>query len=407
MFKRSLQASVEGIKKARSALIRNSLTQQQLADELNISRQPISKFFQGKPIERYIFQEICIRLDLNWEIIALSSLPDADDVVSISNIETLVQEIREKIKPSILKRCGFMRVLDMTQPMKLNDIYTDVNILEKITGRQRVRIDELLPEFERFGLSRITEQRIPALEAVKKYPKLMILGKPGAGKTTFLKYLAIRCIGGEFEPHLVPIFVSLKNFAEVVNKTGLLEFITQFVQASQFSLEDSQQDANIKQLLIHGRMLILLDGLDEVKEQDSIRVFNEIRDLSDRFSENQFAITSRIVAVEYIFEQFTEVEIADFSDQQIVEFAVKWFEIKEPLETEELLKKLQQNKRIQELATTPLLLTLVCLIFEEIANLPTNRSELYKEAVYVLLKKWDAMRGIKRNELCQQLSPQC
>jgi predicted NACHT family NTPase len=405
MTRRSLQASSEGIKKAKTALIRNSLTQQQLAEELNISRQPVSKFFQGKPIERYIFQEICIRLDLNWEIIASSSLWHTDDIESISDIDNLVQEIREKVKPSILKRCGIMRVLDMTQPMQLNDIYADVNILEKITGQRWIG-NELLQEtnfedFERFGLSRITEERVAALKAVEKYSKLMILGKAGSGKTTFLKYLAIQCINGEFQSYMVPIFVNLKDFAEVDDQQELLEYI---IQASSLSLE-SQEKANIKQLLISGRMLILLDGLDEIKEEYTSRVFKEIRDFSDLFQDNSFVITSRIAAVEYTFEQFTEVEVADFDDKQIALFALNWFQNKDLTKLEKFLQKLQQNQRIKELANSPLLLTLLCLVFEEIADFPVNRSELYKEAVDILLKKWDAMRGIERDKY-KKLSPQ-
>jgi predicted NACHT family NTPase len=410
MTRRSLQASFEGIKKARAALIRNSLTQQQLADELNISRQPVSKFFQGKAIERYIFQEICIRLDLDWEML-VSSLSDTDDTANIYEIESLVQEAREKIKPSILERCGTMRVLDMTQPIKLNNIYADINILEKIIGQRWIG-NELLQEtnfedFQRFGLSRISEKRVPGLEAIKKYPKLMILGKPGSGKTTFLKYLAIQCIAGEFQARLVPIFVTLKNFAEAADKPGLLEYITQFVQqASPFTLEESQQNAHIKQLLFSGRMLILLDGLDEVREEDTSRVFKEVRDFSDHFQDNSFVITSRIAAVEYTFEHFTEVEVADFDDQQITNFAIKWFKAKDLLKAEHFLQKLQENQRIQELANSPLLLTLLCLVFEEIANFPTNCSELYKEAVDILLKKWDAKRGIERDKIYKQLSVQ-
>ncbi|MBD2609344.1 NACHT domain-containing NTPase [Scytonema hofmannii FACHB-248] len=401
MTRRSLQASSEGIKKAKAALIRNSLTQQQLADELNISRQPVSKFFQGKSIERYIFQEICIRLDLDWEML-VSSLWDTDDTASISELDNLVQQIREKIKPSILKRCGIMRVLDMTQPMQLNDIYTDVNILEKITGERWIG-NELLQEtnFERFGLSRITEERVPALKAVEKYSKLMILGKAGSGKTTFLKYLAIQCINREFLSCMVPIFVNLKDFAEVDDQQELLEYI---IQASSLSLE-SQENANIKQLLISGRMLILLDGLDEVKEEYTSRVFKDIREFSDRFQDNYFVITSRIAAVEYTFEQFTEVEIADFDDKQIALFVMNWFQNKDLTKLEKFLQKLQENQRIKELANSPLLLTLLCLVFEEIADFPVNRSELYKEAVDILLKKWDAMRGIERDKY-KQLSLQ-
>ncbi len=51
------------------------------------------------------------------------------------DINIVVQEVRKKVTPYIKERCGTMRVLDMTQPIGLSNIYTDVNILEKITGR--------------------------------------------------------------------------------------------------------------------------------------------------------------------------------------------------------------------------------------------------------------------------------
>ena len=70
-------------------------------------------------------------------------------------------------------------------------------------------------DFDRFGLGNVkVKKRFRELEAVKKYQKLIILGKPGAGKTTFLKHLAIQCLQGNFEPERIPIFVNLKSFAE-------------------------------------------------------------------------------------------------------------------------------------------------------------------------------------------------
>ena len=57
---------------------------------------------------------------------------------------------------------------------------------------------------------------------------------------------------------------------------------------------------------------------------------------------------------------------------------------------------------IQELATNPLLLTLLCLMFEESADFPSNRSELYKEGLNVLLRKWDAKRSIEREQSLQE-----
>jgi hypothetical protein len=106
--------------------------------------------------------------------------------------------------------------------------------LEKITGRRGLDLAILMgdanPEnFERFCLGDVRERRVPALEAVEKFSKLMILGKPGAGKTTFLKHLAIQCIGGTFHSDRVPVFITLKDFAEADGKPDLLGYITRLV----------------------------------------------------------------------------------------------------------------------------------------------------------------------------------
>ena len=52
------------------------------------------------------------------------------------NIDELITSVRDNIYGSVYEQCGSMRVLDMPQPIGLEDIYTDVNILEKITGRK-------------------------------------------------------------------------------------------------------------------------------------------------------------------------------------------------------------------------------------------------------------------------------
>ncbi|MDJ0732931.1 MAG: NACHT domain-containing protein [Nostocaceae cyanobacterium] len=343
MAERSLQAFPRGIQLAKQALIQKRLRQKDLIGLVCQSRQPISKFFTGKPLDREIFVGICERLGLDWKEIAelpkIAKLTHKDN--NAFDIDVLVQEVREKIKPHIQERCGTMRVLDMTHPIGLNDIYTHVNILEKITGRRRLGIDELLQnysseDFDHFGLGRIIERRIPGLEAVNKNPKLMILGKPGAGKTTFLRYLAIQCISGKFYSHLVPVFITLKDFAEAEDKPGLLEYISQ-----QFSNSVSLQD-----VMKHNRTLILLDGLDEVREKDNSRILKEIRNFSNQNRDNNFVITCRIAAREYTFEKFTEVEIADFDDKQIATFASNWFNNK-AVKPDIFLQRLEDNHRIK------------------------------------------------------------
>jgi predicted NACHT family NTPase len=407
MARQSLSASEQGIRKAQQAFRRTELTQALLAADVGLkTRYSIWKFFKGEPIELYVFKAICSRLELDWEEIAAPKLVEEKDKISIA-IDPLVQHLREKVRPSIQQRCGTIRVLDMTQPIDLIDIYTNVNLLEQLTGDRRLKLTQLLKDFDpelhsfdRIGLSRLTEKRILGIEAVKQYPKLMVLGKPGSGKTTFLKYLAIRCSSGDLLEHLVPIFVTIKDLIQARSQLSWLEFIAQFFSCH--SISTSQ----IIELLKQGRALILLDGLDEIQENVVNQVTKEIREFSDQYHTNQFVITCRIAAREYMFEKFTEVEVADFNAKQIQAFATKWFLTKESDSdiAERFIEQLQINSPIRELATNPLLLTLLLLEFEDSGDFPTDRAELYRQGIATLLKKWDAKRGILRDQVYQNLS---
>lgn len=405
---RSLKVSSGGIIQAKTALL-NCESKIALADELEISRTTVQKFFAGKPIGRENFHKICQRLKLSWQEIA--ELPAKNEFSqekldrNNSDINALVQEGRQKGYAHIQNMCGIVRVLDMSQPIGLNDIYTNVNILEKISAQQQLEITDLIEicianEFERPNIGRIIQDRVPGIEAVKKYSKLFVLGKPGSGKTTFLKHIAIQCSSGKLHSHLVPIFIALKDFAENIQQLSLLEYI---IENSNYGITS---ETVIKQLLSEGKMLVLLDGLDEVKEISSQQALNSVSSFFQQFHNNYFIITCRIAAQEHAFAEFTEIEIADFDDSEITNFTIKWFATKDPNKSKKIIQKLKVNSSIRELATNPLMLTLLCLVFEELADFPTNRAGLYKEGIDILLKKWDAKRNIERQQIYKRLSVQ-
>jgi predicted NACHT family NTPase len=140
---------------------------------------------------------------------------------SMEDLNALVQRVRSLRHEKIQHQCGTMRMLDIAQLIALADIHTDVNILEEITSQQWREVSDLLqsfnPElenFDRLGLGRVSQKRVPGLDAVSRYSKLMVLGKPGSGKTTFLQWVAMKCDRGELQSNRVPIFIRLKNFAE-------------------------------------------------------------------------------------------------------------------------------------------------------------------------------------------------
>src|ERR687886_391401 len=148
MARRSLQASPEGIKKAKQAFLRKGWTQEYLAAEVGLeTRQPIWKFFSGKPIARNVFSEICFRLDLNFEEIAAIP-PDVESEVdpkiqeSQSELDVLVTKVRQERYDKIQDQCGTLRLLDIARPVEIEDLYVDVNILEEITSQRWIEISD-------------------------------------------------------------------------------------------------------------------------------------------------------------------------------------------------------------------------------------------------------------------------
>ena len=227
---------------AKKAFKLKGWTQEYLAGATGRSRSTVINFFARRPVAKRLFQDLCIALELEWGEIAELETDEAPE--RSQNIDELIVSVRDNIYGSIYEKCGSMRVLDMSQPIGLDDIYTDVNILEKITGRRRLGISQLLEQanvesFERFSLSGVLEKRVPGLQAVEQHSKLMILGKPGAGKTTFLKHLALQCVEGRFKPKLVPLFITLKDFAEAPGQPSLLQYLIQLFAS--YGVEQTQR----------------------------------------------------------------------------------------------------------------------------------------------------------------------
>lgn len=304
-----------------------------------------------------------------------------------------VRDLRALTTEDIESRCGKIRILTMEQPIELAGVYTDVNVLERRTANLRKTRDELFREanlnnVERFGISAERLERVPGLNAFQAHQHIMIYGKPGAGKTTFLKRLAVECARGRLRPELVPIFVTLKDFSEADRSPSLFEYV---------HLQWNKSE-DTRTVLKEGRALILLDGLDEVRDHDFVRVRNAIETFTTEYHRCWIALTCRIAAREYAFERFTEVEMADFTTSQIEAFATRWFGVRgEAKRARIFMERLKANAPIFELASSPLLLTLLCLVFQERNDFDGTRAELYGEGLEILLRQWDAKRGVERD----------
>jgi predicted NACHT family NTPase len=412
------RASEAAITAIRAAMKRNAWTQTEVCKEAGFARSTLNQILTGQSVKLENLEELCRVFELEVGQVLVQETNE--------DIDSLVRQLRDASAESLRKRCGTMRILDMTQPIDSGAIYTDVNILERVAGKTRAEITQLMADcgaegFDRFFLGNVKQKRVEGLKAVLEQQQLMILGRPGAGKTTFLKRLAIECLNGNFLGDRLPIFVTLKEFAEAEGQPEIVDFMA--IVGAKHSADNittspinplpnasplPSMRSTLNEILRSSRALVLLDGLDEVMEKDHDRTIREIKAFAEQYSDNYIVITCRIAAREYIFQQFTEVEMADFDDEQIQTFAERWFKTKEgnPESTtgEIFWDELESRKPVKELAANPLLLTLLCLEFNDNHALPKNRFDLFERGTYCLLRAWDEQWNIKRDEVYKGLS---
>lgn len=291
---------------------------------------------------------------------------------------------------------GTVRVLGKAEPTTLEEVFTDVFILDQPVAFQRHNIEQL-----EANPDAPQTKRTSGLKAIgnTKNHKLFILGKPGAGKTTFLKHLVLLTVQGKVKK--IPIFVPLMEWSD--SQLDVMTFIVQQFDLCHFS----EAQLFIETMLKRGDAILLFDGLDEVSQRNEhySQVITELNNFCKKYLDNPCLITCRNAATNYQFEQFTYVEVADFNDQQQQIFVKKWFE-DNSLKRDRFLEEIgrPENRGLKELARTPLLLNMLCLAFGETIAFPARRVEIYEEALDALLKKWDASRNIRRNEAYNKLT---
>ncbi len=307
-----------------------------------------------------------------------------------------------------------IKPLGRDEPIPFDQIYTDVYIYDKRRLLQRHEIDaeqrgqwyDLTALEQRAGVERLSGLKLVQQERAHR---LFLLGGPGAGKSTFLKYLTLQATRNQIRK--VPILIALKRWADhrdtPLTLDGLLAYIAYELRLCNFPDGVAVQPF-VKHLLASGKALVLFDALDEIPQADQQRdaAIAALRDFAQQYHQSQCIITCRRAATEYNFEQFTYVELADFNEEQIETFITNWFH-DQPTAAEQMLAQIYaaEQRGVLELAQTPLLLGLLCLAFGQTLRLPSRRIELYHDAVNALLRQWDASRNIARDEVYKNLSP--
>lgn len=248
-------------------------------------------------------------------------------------------------------------------------------------------------------------------QAVKQFSRFVVLGAPGVGKTTYLYHLTHECARQQRDEvkGYLPVFI---RFRELVRELDKLETLEQAFPAHFVNHNFPNAERFIERQLKNGRLLVLLDGLDEVPSSSDHQRFIELTQaFADKYIPdkkpgeepgNILVVSSRKHSYEQgqQLRRFEKTEVMEFDTPDIERFIYNWFAHNEDLTdgelTKELIGELQRNPRFMELAGNPLLLLLITYHYERERQLPRLRAELYRHCIRTRITKWNTVRGTHR-----------
>ncbi|UJB73049.1 NACHT domain-containing protein (plasmid) [Acaryochloris sp. 'Moss Beach'] len=252
---------------------------------------------------------------------------------------------------------------------------------------------------------------LDAAQAVRDYSRLMVTGAPGSGKTMLLRYLFFSYAQGQLllpgRPVLVLLELNRLKKADLTQEDLILELVQVFKLYGW-----PKADGFVRQQLKQGKLMLLLDGLDEVSSNARLEVVACIQDLLQTYQECRAVISCRTMVYSGQFDPpitDQQLDVIEFSDQQIRRFLRAWEEKMSPERSlEELMRTLGDRPRIMALARNPLLLTIIAFLYTEGVELPYSRAEFYEESTRSLLGQWqkkhNEYKAIDKRAVLQDLA---
>ena len=267
-----------------------------------------------------------------------------------------------------------------------------------------------------------------------KNRKLVILGDPGTGKTTFLRRIAFGLCNSRLgidtattaetlglDKASFPVLIRISELVDHIESCSGLkqgephikkspEWLPHFLVTTSGDKEAGLDQDFFKGIIKKGLAVVLLDGLDETPTREQRECIAElVTEAARHFGNSRFVVTSRPPAFEgkAILPDFKQVRIDPLEDEAVEGFLLRWCQklfLGSERQAQEhhdaLLKAIRSRIEIRRMARNPVMLTALAVVHWHEKRLPEQRADLYESIITWLSRSRERRAGRLPADIC-------
>lgn len=277
----------------------------------------------------------------------------------------------------------------------INRLYKSISSVHKVKTIWQIDKEVSLKSFY-YPPKIFVDDNPIGVNAIKKLPNntnIVIQGIVGQGKSIFMRYLCYQeiRIGDK-----VPVFLELRRID--TNET-LKDNVFNVLDSMGFEIDDEL----FKFLCDSGKLVLMLDGFDEIKSEKIPGVIKELELWSDKHPDLQIVISSRPDSGIQRSSFVRVYKLAELDENDLPGILTKLLDNGERVN--EIIHAINTSgTKIKSLLITPLMVTLLVIVYKSEQKIPEQMSDFYQNLFPLLLYRHDRSKPGYVRERSTQLN---